>query len=137
MIIFIQLLLDTGFSTLGREAEDDFTTQFLHSPMFDSLREKVNTKKSRQAKQTWKIPIVWNLFQSLVYWLKLDPSQCYRIGAGVSGEGNTRWEVKGQVGASSCELQIEKRRINTKYKMEEKGERFQIFIHQIQKAQAV
>ena len=49
VIIFIQLLLDTGFSTLGREAEDDFTTQFLHSPMFDSLREKVNTKKSRQA----------------------------------------------------------------------------------------
>merc|ERR1719273_1547486 len=42
-----QLLLDTGFSTLGREAEDDFTTQFLHSPMFDSLREKVNTKRSR------------------------------------------------------------------------------------------
>ena len=38
-----QLLLDTGFSTLGREADDDFTTQFLHSPMFDSLREKVNT----------------------------------------------------------------------------------------------
>ena len=39
----LQLLLDTGFSTLGREADDDFTTQFLHSPMFDSLREKVNT----------------------------------------------------------------------------------------------
>ena len=49
VIIFTQLLLDTGFSTLGREAEDDFTTQFLHSPMFDSLREKVNTKKRRQA----------------------------------------------------------------------------------------
>ena len=51
VIIFTQLLLDTGFSTLGREADDDFTTQFLHSPMFDSLREKVNTKKSMQAKQ--------------------------------------------------------------------------------------
>ena len=42
LIITLQLLLDTGFSTLGREADDDFTTQFLHSPMFDSLREKVN-----------------------------------------------------------------------------------------------
>ena len=40
-MIILQLLLDTGFSTLGREADDDFTTQFLHSPMFDSLREKV------------------------------------------------------------------------------------------------
>ena len=49
LIITLQLLLDTGFSTLGREADDDFTTQFLHSPMFDSLREKVNTKNSRQA----------------------------------------------------------------------------------------
>ena len=42
-MIILQLLLDTGFSTLGREADDDFTTQFLHSPMFDSLREKVNS----------------------------------------------------------------------------------------------
>ena len=43
VIIFTQLLLDTGFSTLGREVEDDFNTQFLQSPMFDSLREKVKT----------------------------------------------------------------------------------------------
>ena len=51
LIITLQLLLDTGFSTLGREADDDFTTQFLHSPMFDSLREKVNKTTMKGGKK--------------------------------------------------------------------------------------
>ena len=83
-----QLLLDTGFSTLGREGEDDFTTQFLHSPMFDSLREKVSYSRG----------------QPSFYWT-LNPSS----EAGAGGEASTRWAAGAKTNsadAALCEVQI-------------------------------